>query len=256
MNRPTIITAVAMICLGMTSVSTHAQQVGESVTPTKNVELKVKDTVVATANAGESLVVEKLGEGWLWVRNGQGKKGWVQTADVQVAAASPSPRNPPAAREAEPRPPTARSAAEPPVDDRLYLIGAMGATQVYLTYAYVGSVGDGFVNKTYDAAKVQELMGEVAGMTDHLIKQLRKVRGGELTDDDRKAIDEMIDINVMLKKQAEALSAFSKDDSDENAKTFEDVRTEVWPRISGLLGIKSPTAELDATGIPPATGTK
>jgi hypothetical protein len=254
MIRPAMMTTVAAIAmvLGVAPSSARAQQVGDSVTPTKNVELKVKDSVIATATSKDTLIVEKLGEGWLWVRNAEGKKGWVQAGDVQVVAAPQ--RNPPAGREPEPRRPATAATDEPPVDDRLYLIGAMGATQVYLTYAYVGAVGDGFVNKTYDAPKVQELMGEVAGMTDHLIKQLRKVRGGELTDDDRKAIDEMIDINVMLKKQAEALSAFSQDASDENAKSFEEVRTEVWPRISNLLGIKSPPAASESTATPPETG--
>jgi hypothetical protein len=254
MYRPARVFAVAVMATVFVGASdaAYAQRVGDTVSPKKNVELKVKDVVIATATTKDALTVEKLGEGWLWVRNAEGKKGWVQSADVQVTATPPT--TPPPGRSPEPRA-AAASPAEEPVDDRLYLIGAMGATQVYLTYAYVGAVGDGFVNKTYDAAKVQELMGEVAGMTDHLIQQLRKVRGGELTDDDRTAIDEMIDINVMLKKQAEALSAFSKEDSEENAKTFEDVRTEVWPRISNLLGIKA-AAESESAATPPATGSK
>jgi hypothetical protein len=54
----------------------------------------------------------------------------------------------------------------------------------------------------------------------------------------------MIDINRLLKKEADALVAFSKEPTEKNAASFESVRREVWPKIARLLGI--PTADENA----------
>ncbi len=156
--------------------SSMAQEVGETVTPKEPIDLKIKDRVITTVKPKDVLTVEKVQEDWLWVATAKSERGWLMKGDVTIV------RNPPAAPPAASRKPTAPdepgakpAAAEPPVDDRLYLIGAMGATQVYLSYAYIGAIGDGYVNKSYDAAKVQELMGEVSGMSQHLVTQLEKV---------------------------------------------------------------------------------
>lgn len=251
------VAAIFAAALGIAVIASpvQAQKVGDSVSPKRQVNLKVKDEVKAVAKPGDVLTVERERDDWLWVKTADGKNGWVLKEDV--VAAAPAPATP-----SKTTPPDAPPATgEPPVDERLYLIGAMGATQVYLTYAYVGAVGDGFVNKTYDSAKVQELMGEVTGMTDHLIKQLQRVRDSELTVEDRAALDQMIDINQLLKKQSEALAAYSRDSSQENARAFDDVRVEVWPKISALLGIKPGEIEEpgapagDGTGNPPTPGT-
>jgi hypothetical protein len=214
------------------STPAAAQKVNDQVTPREPIDLKIKDRVIATVKPRDVLTVEKVQEDWLWVATAKNERGWLMKGDVEPA--KPSPPEPPA-RKATPSAP-----AEPgtePVDERLYLIGAMGATQVYLSYAYIGAIGDGYVNKSYDAAKVQELMGEVSGMSQHLVQQLEKVNAGELTAEDRAAITQMIDINRLLKKEADALVAFSQKPTTQNAESFESVRREVWPRIARLLGI-------------------
>ncbi len=47
----------------------------------------------------------------------------------------------------------------------------------------------------------------------------------------------MIEINKLLKKEADALVAFSQKPTAANAESFETVRRDVWPRIAKLLGI-------------------
>jgi hypothetical protein len=216
-----------------------AQVVGDRVAPRRAIELKVKDQVMAKAGPEETLTVEKTQDDWLWVATAAGVHGWVLKEDVKPAQ---SPAAPPA--RAEPSQAPANPQDDANIDDRLYLIGAMGATQVYLTYSYIGAIGDSYVHKTIEAAKVQDLMSEVDGMGDHLVKNLKEVRDGDLTEEDRAAIDQMIAINEMLQTQAQALSAFSADPTPENAQTFDSIRMRVWPLISNLLEIR-PTKGVD-----------
>jgi hypothetical protein len=209
-----------------------AQDVGDAVTPIEPIDLKIKDRVITTVKPRDVLTVEKVQEDWLWVATAKNERGWLMKGDVKIA------KPPVAQSSASTTKPMAPAApGTEPVDERLYLIGAMGATQVYLSYAYIGAIGDGFVNKSYDAAKVQELMNEVSGMSQHLVQQLEKVNAGELTDEDRQAITQMIEINTLLKREADALVAFSKKPTTQSAESFESVRREVWPKIAKLLGI-------------------
>jgi hypothetical protein len=120
----------------------------------------------------------------------------------------------------------------------------MGATQVYLTYAYIGAIGDGFVSETYDGERTRTLMNEVRGMTDHLVVQLRKLRSSPLSPEDQQAVDQMIGINEKLKELAQALAVYAADPQPESAEAFDKIRVGVWPQIADLLGIEeAPGAE-------------
>lgn len=242
--RLTVLHGIIGAVLLLASSPVEAQNVKDTVTPKEPIDLKIKDKVIATVKPKDILTVEKVQDDWLWVVTAKDERGWLMKGDVEPFKAAPPA--PPA--KTTPSAP-AEPGAEQPVDDRLYLIGAMGATQVYLSYAYIGAIGDGYVNKSYDAAKVQELMGEVSGMSQHLVQQLEKVNEGDLTNEDRAAITQMIDINRLLKKEADALVAFSQKPTAANAESFEGVRREVWPKIAKLLGI--PTEENKET-TPPA----
>jgi len=239
--------ALGALLVLLSSSPVAAQKVGDTVTPLETVDLKIKDRVIATVKPRDLLTVEKVQEDWLWVASANSERGWLMKADVQIAKMPPAAPDSPVAKPSAP----AEPGAEPPVDERLYLIGAMGATQVYLSYAYIGAIGDGYVNKSYDAAKVQELMGEISGMSQHLVQQLEKVNAGELTNEDRTAITQMIDINRLLKKEADALVLFSQKPTAQNAESFEAVRREVWPKIAKLLGI--PTTDEAQTEEKPAS---
>jgi hypothetical protein len=235
---------VGAVLLLASSSPVAAQNVNDTVTPREPIDLKIKDRVIATVKPKDILTVEKVQDDWLWVANAKNERGWLMKGDVEPA--KPAPVSP--ATKTTPSAP-AEPGTEPPVDDRLYLIGAMGATQVYLSYAYIGAIGDGYVNKSYDAAKVQELMGEVSGMSQHLVQQLEKVNAGDLTNEDRTAITQMIDINRLLKKEADALVTFSQKPTAANAESFEAVRREVWPKIAKLLGIPTEDGK-DANSLP------
>ncbi len=124
-------------------------------------------------------------------------------------------------------------------DTRLVTIGSYAAAQVYTTYGYIGTVADSYASKHYDAKRTKELMGEVVLLQDNLATQLKKMKAASpLTDEDAKALDDIVGIHGLLKAEAQALMRFVNEGSSENADEFEKARKAAWPRIAKLLEIK------------------
>lgn len=250
MRRVVATLTVVLLASFWSSGQTQAQVAGDEVVPSRQTSLKVKSTVVDTVGPGDVLVVEQVQGDWLWVRSPAGKSGWVKVDAVSrldaVAPGSPDEAQPLPPLAATPRgnpPPTEPLPAEPPPADpdseRLYLIGAMGGSLVYTTYAYIGVLADSLSKDLYTTQQVQELLKETIAMSQSLIKRLERVRAGGLTEEDQEAIDKMIAIHKLLQDQAQAASRFAATRSAQDAETFDTARSTVWPRISQLLGIEN-----------------
>jgi len=148
--------------------------------------------------------------------------------------------------------PFASAQAPPKDDERLICIGALAGAHVYTTYGYIGGVADAYAHSVYSAEKVQELMKEVSGLADVSIKQLKKVREGNIVENDKQVIDEVVACYELLQREAQALSAYTRSKDPADLKDFEKARTDVWPKIKGVLGIKDPVPG-EAPVAPPAT---
>ena len=221
---------VVVGCVILAGSSARAQEVGDQVVPKAQVDLKVKDAVVATAGTEDVLTVEQVSGKWLWVVTADGTKGWVKADAVQPydESAPSSPDN------------SAPDSPEAPLDpegDRLYLIGALGGAHVYTTYAYIGVLADGLSKELYTDQQTTELLGEVVTVSDSLIKNMERVRDGGLSEADTEAINNMIDIYKLLKDEANAAIKFTQTRAVEDAEQFDQIRTTVWPKISALLGL-------------------
>ena len=196
--------------------------VGDVVVASAELKLKVQDEIVATAAAGDELSVRRVQDKWLWVENGKGERGWVDRKDV--------------ARKANEIP--APATTEPPAtadDPWLLAIGVLSGQNIYITYAYIGSVADGYAHNTYSPEQVQNLMKETISLTDVAIEHLRKVESTKIVDSDRKAIARVIEIMGLLKQEAEALSAYTRTQSDADLQAYETARTSAWPKIKEAL---------------------
>jgi hypothetical protein len=123
-------------------------------------------------------------------------------------------------------------------DPRLIAIGGLAGSHLYTTYGYIGTVADLFAYEKYDTKRVQELMKEVVSMADVSIKQLHKVRETNIGDSDKKVLDDMVVIYGLLQQEANALSDYSVSKSKEHLDVFTKARTEAWPKIKAVLGIK------------------
>jgi hypothetical protein len=225
MLRRQLIVYCAVLCVAFWFAAACFGQdpiVGDVVIASAELKLKVQDEVVATAAAGDELSVRRVQDKWLWVENAKGERGWVDRKDV--------------ARKANETP--APATAEPPATDDdpwLLAIGVLSGQNIYVTYAYIGSVADGYYHKVYSADQVQSLMKETVSLTDVAIEHLRKVESTKIVDPDRKAIARVIEIMGLLKQEAEALSAYTRTQSDADLQAYETARKSAWPKIKEAL---------------------
>jgi hypothetical protein len=125
-------------------------------------------------------------------------------------------------------------------DSNVYLetVGGFGGSYIYMTYAYIGVTADAYSEDIYQAEQVQIMMDETVGMLNNLIGMLQKVRDTDIVDNDKRFIDDMIEVLGLLKREAQALSTYAASKDPEDIKKYDEARKEVWPRIKQLLGIK------------------
>lgn len=220
--------AQTLLILFVCAAVAPGQEPGSTVRARKAVELKVETQAVTTAAEGELLTVRRANDRWLWVQTADGKRGWVQKEQVEFVSAGA----PPSPADAAPRKPSA--GREP----WLQSIGVLSGQNIYTTYAYIGSVADGYGNKTYDAAHVRQLMSDIVGMTKVSRDTLEKVRASNIVEQDKAAIAEVIEILDLLSQEADALAKYVESRSEADLQTYEQARTDVWPKVKGMLDLK------------------
>ena len=242
MRRLARIPALLALSTCALAAQIRAQDVGDEVIPKSEITLKIKSEVIETVGPSDVLVVEQVRDGWLWVQTAAGKNGWVKSDAVTLRQEAP----PAAPEDAAPASPDEPETPVDPEADRLYLIGAMGGSHVYTTYAYIGVLADSLSKDLYTNDQIKELLNETVAMSESLLKQLRKVRAGGLSETDAAAIDNMIEIYKLLQDEARAAAKFAESRATADAEKFDQVRTTVWPRISALLGLEQPSTEAPA----------
>lgn len=117
----------------------------------------------------------------------------------------------------------------------LRTIGALSGAHVYTTYGYIGAVADAFGKGAYDAKRVELLMSEVMGMADVSVGELQAIRDSSLAEDDKKVVQDIIEVYQLLRGEADALTKYAKTRKKEDLNAFNEVRRNVWPRIEKLL---------------------
>jgi hypothetical protein len=226
LRRPSIVFCAALCGALWLAAACFGQDpaAGDVVVASAELKLKVEDQVVATAAAGDELSVRKVQDKWLWVENAKGERGWVDRQAVKLkAGATPTPA------------PATVEPARPADDPWLLAIGVLSGQNIYVTYAYIGSVADGYSKRAYTPEQVQSLMKEVIGLTDVAIEHLEKVEATKIIDSDRKAIERVVEIMRLLKQEAEALAAFTRTESDADLQAYETARQSAWPKIKEAL---------------------
>ena len=246
------------------SASAQGIQAGDRVYAVQNADLKVEADVVATAEKDELLSVREISGKWLWVETVGGERGWIDQQFVTLNAPKPTitltPRPavttpaPQPASTIEPaatitRPPArtdnpATPAVEPVAgssdleENLLLAVGALSGQNVYVTYAYIGTVADGYANDVYSPAQVQELMKEIVGLCSTAGGYVRTLAEADISADDRESIEQMVGILDLLRREAEALSAFVVSQSQADLTAYETARARAWPQIQNALGIQ------------------
>jgi hypothetical protein len=124
-----------------------------------------------------------------------------------------------------------------PVDTKLQLIGSLASSHVYTTFGYIGVVADNVQKDLYTPDDVDRLMKEITVISDPLIVQLVALQKSEMTPEDAKAVQEIIEIYALLKQESEALRTYAKDKTEANGSEFNRRRAEAWTRVAKLLDI-------------------
>jgi hypothetical protein len=221
------------------SANARAIAAGDRVYATQQADLKIESETVATASKDDALSVREVSGKWLWVETGNGDRGWIDRQYVTVTAPAATPK-PSVLTEPSPAPavtpdPAADSSE---VESRLLLtVGALAGQNVYVTYAYIGTVADGYANKVYSADQVQELMKEVVGLCSVAHDFMQNLAESKITADDRATIEHMAGILDLLRQEADALSSFAKSESKKDLDAYDAARSAAWPQIQSALGI-------------------
>lgn len=214
-----------------------AQVAGDAVQASGAVDLKVEDRVVTSVGEGDELVVRKVSGKWLWVQSADGSRGWVLKEQVRTAREPVvEPASPPARLST---PPDGRSAGSTNGDDpRLLAIGVLAGQNIYTTYALIGSIADGYAYKAYQTEKVRQLMSDVAGMCQVAVEHLKIVQDTSLLEEDRAAIENVIEIMTLLRSEANALASYAESNDPDDLEAYNEARNNVWPRVREMLQLE------------------
>ncbi len=126
-----------------------------------------------------------------------------------------------------------------PLDTKLQLIGSLASSHVYTTFGYIGVVADNVQQDLYTPDDVDRLMKEITVISDPLIKQLVALQKSEMTAEDAKAVQEIIEIYGLLTQESESLRTYAKDKTKPHGDEFNRRRAEAWTRVAKLLDIPS-----------------
>lgn len=119
--------------------------------------------------------------------------------------------------------------------------GGVSSITVYNTYITIGAIADAHVNEIYDAARVKELMGEQTAMLQAVIDMLEKckvVKSDGLSADDVVYVKDLIACLQSLKKEAQGLSDYATDGSEDAQNRYNTNRDKAWDQIKALMGLE------------------
>ena len=231
-----LLLGAALLCTN--SVSAQDIGKGDRVYTTEQADLKIEDEVITTAQPDAALSVHEVSDKWLWVETANGERGWINRQYVTVEAPAPTPPVDPLPTVTTTPTPTGTQVPMPlpldtpepdvassDVEDKLLLaVGALSGQNVYVTYAYIGTVADGFANQVYTADQVRELMSEVMGLCSVAGDYMQALADSKISTDDKATIEQMVGIFGLLRQEADALSSFARSESQKDLDAYEAAR--------------------------------
>ena len=127
-------------------------------------------------------------------------------------------------------------AASAQCDAELTTIGSVSGSFVYTAYGYIGASADAFSKNLYTSEQLRAMMSEMISLLDVVEESLRTLP--KLTTEDRQTIYALIEILNLLKKEADALAAYSATNNQSDANTYDLNRKAAWAKIQTTLGIE------------------
>lgn len=120
----------------------------------------------------------------------------------------------------------------------LETVGLVGGLQLYQTYLNIGFLADGRAEGTYEKKDVEQLLGSVIGPLEKVEVQLGRVKKAVAKKADRDAVEELLKVVALLRRQGKQLQAFWETGKSADGQRYETTRKETWKEISTLLKLE------------------
>ena len=123
-------------------------------------------------------------------------------------------------------------------EETLSSVGALGASNVYVTYLAIGAIADEHANEVYDDETTIELMQVLANLLNSSSESLQELlNSGILDPDDFSYVTEMINILNLLVNEAQGYLKYIETGDVSHANLYNNYRNNAWAKIEVLLGI-------------------
>jgi hypothetical protein len=123
-------------------------------------------------------------------------------------------------------------------DLKLEAIGAMGGSNIYLTYISIGVIADCYANGVYEKEQTVNLISSIESQAKVQKDYFDKLsKAGDISADDKAFIKKMIACYNLLIDEAKYLNEFANTGKDSAVKNFDSKRMQAWKSISEILGL-------------------
>lgn len=136
------------------------------------------------------------------------------------------------------------ASAQEESDPVLYALGAVGVSNLYFSYSFLGSIADGVASGTYDPVTASDLTDDAISLNTSSRDVLSSLlESSEIADADRRVLEQMIEAHALLIQEAWGLLTYVDDPT--SSENFRYYRDQAWRAISELF---------DDGRRPPSTG--
>jgi hypothetical protein len=119
----------------------------------------------------------------------------------------------------------------------LSALGMLSAAHVYQTYLNIGLLADGVESGAYTRAEAEEMLTTLGGLLNQTDRQLDKIAGSGLSEDDRQSVARVRQLTALLRRQAGALRACWAGGGREQIDRYHQAREATWKNVSAVLGL-------------------
>jgi hypothetical protein len=134
---------------------------------------------------------------------------------------------------------TAQKTCEQREDKLLLVMETFSAGFLYNTYGVIGSISDGFINKSYSAETVTNLLQSQSTLAENIIKIIDDLQNGNFLKE-KKHQDYCESVKTILnglKIQSNLMIDYAKRKTSAKQVAIEEARKKNWSDINKLMGI-------------------
>jgi hypothetical protein len=123
-------------------------------------------------------------------------------------------------------------------------MGVLSSQNLYLSYVYLGTATDAYMNKAMEKEFCLNLLNEYVEIMEATKKQMSTFHeSANLDEEGKKVVQSQIDIYAFLMEEAHAFLRYLNTDEDYHIEAFEQNRVWAWNALSKLLGIEAAVEE-------------